>query len=66
VHSTAQIGNSLRVMVDIGLEQPAQSTAAAITGSGLPLSGCEQVRPSLEDVFVAVTQARKAQRDQAA
>ena len=66
VHSTAQIGNSLRVMVDIGLEQPAQSTAAAITGAGLPLSGCEQVRPSLEDVFVAVTQARKAQRDQAA
>jgi hypothetical protein len=53
-------------MVDIGLEQPAQSTAAAITGAGLPLSGCEQVRPSLEDVFVAVTQARKAQRDQAA
>lgn len=66
VHSTAQIGNSLRVMVDIGLEQPAQSTAEAITGAGLPLIGCEQVRPSLEDVFVAVTQARKAQRDQAA
>jgi len=66
VHSTAQIGNSLRVMVDIGLEQPAQSTAVAIAGAGLPLSGCEQVRPSLEDVFVAVTQARKAQRDQAA
>ena len=66
VHSTAQIGSSLRVMVDIDVEQPARHTAAVITAAGLPLTSCEQVRPSLEDVFVAVTQSRKAQRDRAA
>jgi len=66
VHSTAQIGNTLRVMVDQDLPTPAEHTARIIREAGLPLNGCSQVRPSLEDVFVAATQARKATRDQAA
>jgi ABC-2 type transport system ATP-binding protein len=66
VHSTAQVGNSLRVMVDGDLADAAAATADAISSAGLPLDRCEKVRPSLEDVFVAATQARKAERDKAA
>lgn len=66
VHSTAQIGNTLRVMVDQDLPTPAEQTARIIREAGLPLNHCSQVQPSLEDVFVAATQARKAARDQAA
>jgi ABC-2 type transport system ATP-binding protein len=66
VHSTAQIGNTLRVMVDLGLQEPAAVTRRVVEEAGLPLESCSRVRPSLEDVFVAATQARKAARDQAA
>jgi len=65
VHSTAQIGNTLRVMVDRDVQSPAEFTDGVIRDAGLPLDGCEKVRPSLEDVFVAATQARKAARDKA-
>ena len=65
MHSTAQIGNTLRVMVDREVQNPADFTARAIRDAGLPLDDCEKVRPSLEDVFVAATQARKAARDKA-
>jgi ABC-2 type transport system ATP-binding protein len=65
VHSTAQIGNTLRVMVDHELQDPAELTRRIVQESGLLLENCEKVRPSLEDVFVAATQARKAARDQA-
>jgi ABC-2 type transport system ATP-binding protein len=63
VHSTAQVGNTLRVMVDQAMAGPAETTRRVIQDAGLPVSRCEQVHPSLEDVFVAATQARKAQRD---
>jgi len=66
VHSTAQIGNLLRVMVDLELEDPVESVSGVIAQAGLTLSRCERVQPNLEDVFVAATQARKAQREQAA
>ena len=66
VHSTAQIGNTLRVMVDLDLQDPAAMTRRVVEEADLPLEGCSVVRPSLEDVFVAATQARKAARDQAA
>lgn len=66
VHSTAQIGNTLRVMVDLDLQDPDAVTRRIVEEAGLPLEGCSRVRPSLEDVFVAATQARKAARDQAA
>ncbi len=63
VHSTAQIGNTLRVMVDKDLANPAVMTRDCLIEAGLPVEGCETVQPSLEDVFVAATQARKAVRD---
>jgi ABC-2 type transport system ATP-binding protein len=66
VHSTAQIGNTLRVMVDVDLQDPAGVARRVVEEAGLPLERCSVVRPSLEDVFVAATQARKAARDQAA
>jgi ABC-2 type transport system ATP-binding protein len=66
VHSTAQIGNSLRVMVDAGLDDPASAVTAAIRNAGLPLAGCERVGANLEDVFVAATQAQKTDRERAA
>jgi len=63
VHSTAQVGNTLRVMVNLDLRAPAELTQEVIEEAGLPIGSCEKARPSLEDVFVAATQARKAQRD---
>jgi ABC-2 type transport system ATP-binding protein len=65
VHSTAQIGNTLRVMVDREVQNPTEVTSQAIRSAGLELESCKKVRPSLEDVFVASTQARKAARDHA-
>jgi ABC-2 type transport system ATP-binding protein len=62
VHSTAQIGNTLRVLVDRDMQDPTAVTSQVIRDAGLDLQSCEQVRPSLEDVFVASTQARKAAR----
>ncbi|MBT8048339.1 MAG: ABC transporter ATP-binding protein [Xanthomonadales bacterium] len=66
VHSTAQIGNTLRVMVDLDIPDPVQLTNETVMTHGLNLDGCEKVQPSLEDVFVAATQARKAARETAA
>ena len=63
VHSTAQIGNMLRVLVDAGLDRPDQAIRGAAAAADLQLDACEVVRASLEDVFVAATQARKAERD---
>lgn len=59
VHSTAQIGNTLRVLLDKNLPQAEQAVHQAVTGQGLEIDACHLVRASLEDVFVAVTQARK-------
>jgi len=63
VHSTAQIGNMLRVMVDKDMADPVASTRNVLATAGLQVDACKTVRPSLEDVFVAATQARKALRD---
>ncbi len=63
VHSTAQIGNTLRVMIDLDLQDPAEMISKVVKETGLPIKACKKVQPSLEDVFVAATQARKAQRD---
>jgi ABC-2 type transport system ATP-binding protein len=65
VHSTAQIGHTLRVMLDRDLRGPEEATRAAINRGGLTLERCEIVKPSLEDVFVAATQARRAERNRA-
>jgi ABC-2 type transport system ATP-binding protein len=66
VHSTAQIGNTLRVMVDLDLAEPVRFTERVLNEAGLAVRSCKAVRPSLEDVFVAATQARKAARHEAA
>jgi len=63
VHSTAQIGNMLRVMVDKDMANPVASTRSVLATAALQVDACKTVRPSLEDVFVAATQARKALRD---
>jgi len=63
VHSTAQIGNHLRVLLDQDLTDAALFTSKVIKDGGLAARSCEIVHPSLEDVFVAATQERKAQRD---
>ena len=63
VHSTAQIGNTLRVLVDEDLEDPAARIREVLGEADLPFEGCTRVRPSLEDVFVSATQARKALRN---
>ena len=65
VHSTAQIGNSLRVLVDRDLDDPDRRAADAIRAAGLNLNACERVEPNLEDVFVTATQERMAQREAA-
>ena len=65
VHSTAQIGSSLRVLVDRELDNAAGMTRRAVTDAGLELHESKLVKASLEDVFVAATQERKAQRDAA-
>ncbi|MBT8051640.1 MAG: ABC transporter ATP-binding protein [Gammaproteobacteria bacterium] len=63
VHSTAQIGSSLRVLVDHDLDDPVAATRRAAGDAGFTLRGCEAVRANLEDVFVSATQERKAKRD---
>lgn len=62
VHSTAQIGNTLRVLVERQLERPAEKLRALLESAELPVDDCQAVEPSLEDVFVAATQARKRTR----
>lgn len=59
IHSTAQIGNELRVMVAREQPQPDRTVCEIIQSSGLHLSNCKTTKPGLEDVFVAATRARK-------
>lgn len=59
VHSTAQIGNSLRVLVDRESRDPEAVLLKMLNRAALPIDDCKLVAPSLEDVFVAATQARK-------
>lgn len=59
IHSSAQIGNELRVMVATDQPSPEESVREVILKAGLNLTGCKLTRPGLEDVFVAATSARK-------
>ncbi len=59
VHSSAQVGRLLRVMVAIDQSSPDKSICDAITQAGLSLRSCEIAQPGLEDVFVAATRAGK-------
>jgi ABC-2 type transport system ATP-binding protein len=60
IHSSAQIGNELRVMVAIDQPSPDKAVSAVIQRAGLHLAGCKITRPGLEDVFVAATRSRKS------
>lgn len=62
VHSTAQVGNTLRVLVERELDHPEAALENVLKDAGLPVDECRRVTPSLEDVFVAATQARKRSR----
>jgi len=63
VHSTAQIGNSLRVLVDKHLAEPEKAVNQLIANAGFNPVQCRLSSASLEDVFVAATQARKLARN---
>ncbi len=60
VHSSAQVGNVLRVMVSTELPSPDQAIGDVIKNNGLSLKDCRTASPSLEDVFVAATRARRS------
>lgn len=59
IHSSAQVGNVLRVMVASDQQQPALAVSDAIKREGMSLKSCELAKPGLEDVFVAATRAKK-------
>ncbi len=59
VHSSAQVGNILRVMVAKDEDKPATAVADVINRAGLDLKHCDITKPGLEDVFVAATRKRK-------
>jgi ABC-2 type transport system ATP-binding protein len=60
VHSSAQVGNVLRVMVSSEQHSPANAVSDVIEGKGLHVSRCVVARPGLEDVFVAATRMKKS------
>ena len=53
-------------LVDRGIDDPAMVTSNTLREAGKSFESCANIRPNLEDVFVAATQARKAARGQAA
>jgi hypothetical protein len=59
VHSSAQVGRLLRVMVAIDQSSPGKAVSDAITSAGLSLKHCDIAQAGLEDVFVAATRAGK-------
>lgn len=60
VHSSAQVGKLLRVMVASDQASPDKVVRDAIMRAGLSLQHCNITAPGLEDVFVAATRTRKA------
>jgi ABC-2 type transport system ATP-binding protein len=59
VISSAQIGNTLRVLVRKDAADPERLIGDAIAAAGLPADRCVTAEPNLEDVFVASTRARQ-------
>jgi len=60
VHSSAQVGNVLRVMVSIDQSSPADAVKDVIHREGFTAERCVTTKPGLEDVFVAATRMKKA------
>jgi len=59
IHSSAQVGNLLRVMVASDQRAPEKAVSDAIKKASLSLKTCHLTKPGLEDVFVAATRIRK-------
>jgi ABC-2 type transport system ATP-binding protein len=59
IHSSAQVGKLLRVMVASDQRAPEEAVSDAIKKAGLSLKTCHLTKPGLEDVFVAATRIRK-------
>ena len=62
VISSAQVGNTLRILLRKDQPQPEVAVKNAVSKAGLTLNSCQISEPSLEDVFVAATRARKADK----
>lgn len=62
IHSSAQVGNVLRVMVASDQPEPEQAVKKFILGEGFNLKSCILAKPALEDVFVDATRERKQKR----
>jgi ABC-2 type transport system ATP-binding protein len=60
VHSSAQVGNILRVMVSIEEQSPANAVSDVIKREGLNVNRYVVAKPGLEDVFVAATRMKKS------
>jgi ABC-2 type transport system ATP-binding protein len=58
VLSSAQIGNTLRVLLRKDAADPDRLVGDTIAGAGLPVDSCALAEPNLEDVFVASTRTR--------
>jgi len=59
IHSSAQVGKLLRVMVASDQRAPEKAVSDAIKKASLSLKTCHLTKPGLEDVFVAATRIRK-------
>jgi ABC-2 type transport system ATP-binding protein len=59
VHSSAQVGNVLRVMVSLDQSSPEKAVSHVLEQQDLNIKYCTVTTPGLEDVFVAATRARK-------
>jgi ABC-2 type transport system ATP-binding protein len=59
VLSSAQIGNTLRVLVRKDVPNPSAVIRTAIAEAGLQANSAADAEPNLEDVFVAATRARR-------
>lgn len=60
VHSTAQIGNTLRVLFDKATQQGTLLIRRTLDEKGIRANEVTLARASLEDVFVAATQSSKS------
>jgi ABC-2 type transport system ATP-binding protein len=60
VRSAAQLGARLRALVDPALAEPARTLEAALAARGVA-ARAQLASPSLEDVFVAATRARRSE-----
>mgnify|MGYP001827759579 CR=1 FL=1 len=58
VHSSAQIGHELRIMVAKNHPDPEKAVCSVIRAAGLHVGSCQTTRPGLEDVFVAATRIK--------